>query len=105
LPTLQFKGQSLKVKQGENLRQALLKADVPPYNGAARWLNCHGLGTCGTCALEIKGPVSPKTKVEKWRLNFPPHQEEQGLRLACQCTVQGDLKLVKHPGFWGQQVY
>jgi ferredoxin len=102
--TVQFKGKTIAVKQGQNLRQALLNADVSPYNGTAFWLNCHGLGTCGTCAVEIKGAVSPKTKVEKWRINFPPHNESHGLRLACQCTVQGDLELVKHAGFWGEKV-
>jgi len=104
VPTVKFKSQTLEVKQGQNLRQALLKAELSPYNGNARWLNCHGLGTCGTCALELKGAVSEKTAVEKWRLNFPPHQEKNGLRLSCQCTVQGDLELVKQPGFWGEKV-
>lgn len=104
MPTVKYKGQALEVKQGVNLRQALLKADVSPYKGAASWINCQGLGTCGTCAVEVKGLVSPKTKVEKWRLNFPPHSESHGLRLACQCTVQGNLELTKHKGFWGEKV-
>lgn len=81
-----------------------MEAGVSPHNGASRNINCHGLGTCGTCAVEISGPVSPKTRRESWRLNFPPHREENGLRLACQCQVHGDLVITKHPGFWGQDV-
>jgi len=104
LPTIKFKGKTVEAKQGDNLRKALLKADVSPYNGAATWLNCQGLGTCGTCAVELKGAVSPLTKVEKWRLNFPPHKSNSGLRLACQCKVEGNLELVKHKGFWGEKV-
>ena len=94
----------LECDEGENLKHVLKRNGLPPYNGSARWLNCKGLGTCGTCAVEIKGEVSPITKVEKWRLNFPPHKEEKGLRLACQCKVLGDLEVKKHEGFWGEKV-
>lgn len=99
--SIKFKGKIISCKEGDNLRKVLRKAKCSPHNGDANWLNCKGFGTCGTCALEIKGEVSPITKVEKWRLNFPPHQFENGLRLACQCQVLGDLELEKHEGFWG----
>jgi len=100
---IKFKGKIIECKKGDNLRKILRKANLNPHNGDAKWLNCKGFGTCGTCALEIKGEVSPITKVEKWRLNFPPHQLENGLRLACQCQVLGDLELEKHEGFWGEK--
>lgn len=104
MPKIEFAGKNLKVPRGVNLRRALLDAGLSPYNGAARQLNCRGMGSCGTCALEIQGAVSPLSKVEKWRLQFPPHRLENGLRLSCQCEVQGDLKLEKHPGFWGAKL-
>jgi ferredoxin len=94
---------TITVKKNSNLRKVLLHNDMVPYNKLSEILNCRGLGTCGTCAIEIEGKVSPKTKVEKWRLNFPPHSEQDGLRLACQCKVLGDLKLTKHSGFWGEK--
>ena len=29
---------------------------------------------------------------------------ERGLRLACQCSVHGDLEVTKYEGLWGQHV-
>jgi ferredoxin len=104
MPKITFNGFLLECAEGENLKQVLKRNGLPPYNGNARWFNCKGLGTCGTCAVQITGEVSPKTKVEKWRLNFPPHKEANGLRLACQCKVLGDLEVKKHEGFWGEKV-
>lgn len=101
---VKFKGQTLEIQSGQNLRKALLKKGLSPHNGNAQWLNCKGFGTCGTCALEIiEGEAKPMNMVEKWRLNFPPHILESGLRLACQHRVEGDLVLKKHPGFWGEK--
>jgi ferredoxin len=104
MPRIRFHGFVLNCEQGENVRQILRRNGLPPYNGSARFLNCRGLGTCGTCAVEIKGAVSTRTRVEKWRLNFPPHKEENGLRLACQCNILGDIEVKKYKGFWGEKV-
>lgn len=104
MPTIKYQGQEIEVANGTNLKKALRQANLSPYNGASGILNCKGLGTCGTCAVSIKGEVTPKTSVEKWRLNFPPHSKENGLRLACQVKVMSDLVIEKHPGFWGHQV-
>lgn len=100
--TLHFRGHTWSVKEGTNLRKALLEKGLSPHNGASQQLNCKGLGTCGTCALEMEGSVPAPKGRELWRLNFPPHQREQPLRLACQIKVESELKLTKHPGFWGQ---
>lgn len=102
--TILFSGREISCEHGANLKQVLLREGLSPYNGKARQVNCRGLGTCGTCAVEIEGKVSPMTRVETWRLGFPPHEEGSGLRLACQCQVLGDLRITKHPGFWGQHV-
>ena len=72
----------------QTLRTALLRTGLTPHNGRAQLINCRGLGTCGTCAVEIKGAVSPTcwNAKESLRLNFPPHGSpgNQKLRLACQ---------------------
>jgi len=47
--------------------------------------------------------VSPPTSVEKWRLGFPPHRRESGLRLACQCDVNGSVDVIKYGGRWGEK--
>jgi ferredoxin len=95
---------------GETLRTAALRRrKVSPHNGKARLINCRGLGTCGTCAVEItpQSSVEPRERnaVERARLNFPPHdssRQSPNLRLACQVQVKGDLEVTKRSGFWGQ---
>ena len=104
MPKVTFNGFEMNCKTGDNLRTVIRRHGHSPYNGLANYLNCHGLGTCGTCAVDISGRTSGKTKVERWRLDFPPHQSEDGLRLACQCKVLGDLEIRKHDGFWGEKI-
>jgi ferredoxin len=92
---------------GETLRTAALRRGaVSPHNSHAKLVNCRGLGTCGTCAVEIKGSLEPvdRTKREKIRLLLPPHRKSQSplLRLACQVQVRGDLIVTKRSGMWGQ---
>ena len=99
------------IEKGELLRSAMLKRGVSPHNGRSRLINCRGLGTCGTCAVEIscsnEGGIEPRerTTKEKLRLNFPPHGSENqspDLRLACQVQVYDDILVKKRTGFWGQ---
>lgn len=95
---------------GETLRTAALRRGlVSPHNGRARLINCRGLGTCGTCAVEIEtmDTVEPQQRnsVERARLAFPPHGGENqspNLRLACQVQVRGNVVVSKRTGFWGQ---
>lgn len=105
MPIVRFQGEEIECKEGERLRDVLLRAGRSPHNGRARWINCKGMGTCGTCAVAIvEGEPGPRSGREKWRLNFPPHHEEDGLRLACQVKVWEDLSAEKHEGFWGHKV-
>ena len=103
MPRISFSDYSVECKEGANLRRVLLDAKLPLYNGIAKTIHCRGLGTCGTCAIEIEGDVTKMTAVEKCRLSFPPHKTGSGLRLACQCKVMGDLKITKHGGMWGNR--
>ena len=104
MPKIEFNDQCIECAVGDNLRKALLSAQLPLYNGIAGAIHCRGLGTCGTCAVKVIGEVSPMTAVEKWRLGFPPHDRSNDLRLACQCTVKGDLRLEKFDGMWGHKL-
>lgn len=83
----------LQAERGATLRTAMLEGGVTPHNGRATLINCRGLGTCGTCAVEVQGPVEPQqwTAAERLRLHFPPHVPpgNQRLRLACQVGGQG----------------
>lgn len=99
---------SFSAQDGETLRTAALRSGViSPHNGRSNVINCRGLGTCGTCAVEIFDhnkiePTKRNTK-ERLRLSFPPHNSDSPLRLACQVQVRGDLHVVKRTGFWGQK--
>ncbi len=104
LLTMSGRSTVLEVQPGTPLRDALLAAGSSPHNGRSRWLNCHGFGTCGTCAVQVEGEVAPPSARERARLQFPPHTLASGLRLACQLRVTADLVVTKHPGFWGQDV-
>lgn len=99
---------SFDIYDGETLRTAALRRNVvSPHNGRANLINCRGLGTCGTCAVEIDGRVEPpeRSRIETARLNFPPHNfhNNEKLRLACQIVPRGDIHVVKRTGFWGQK--
>jgi ferredoxin len=102
LLTIEFAGETVECLEGSNLRMVLLRAQLPLYNGVARAVHCRGFGTCGTCAVRIEGKVSEPTPAEKRRLSLPPHDLANGLRLACQVSVMGDLRVAKCEGFFGQ---
>ena len=101
MPQVTFRGKTVECDRGANLRQVLLNHQAELYNGKARWINCRGIGTCGTCAVEIEGEVSPQSWRERTRLSLPPHQPGTNRRLACQVRVLGDVNLTKFEGFWG----
>ncbi|MEZ6086913.1 MAG: 2Fe-2S iron-sulfur cluster-binding protein [Pirellulaceae bacterium] len=105
MPTVNFGQVQVTCELGANLRQVLMQAKLPLYHKVARPFHCRGLGTCGTCAVKIRGSVSWPTKIELWRLKLPPHTMEAGLRLACQCEVHGDVDVEKFGGVWGHKLH
>jgi ferredoxin len=106
MPLIKAQGKTIECPVGANLRRVLLQHEIDLYNGAATVINCHGLGTCGTCAVAVVGDVSAMTWKEKTRLSLPPHAIAPSLqnprRLACQVQVLGDLDVTKFDQFWGQ---
>ena len=121
MATIRYGGSVIEAKvpkSGTKLRSILLDNGLSPYNDGANVINCRGLGTCGTCAIEVQvaaGPMEKEkehhlgaiTMMEKVRLALPPHDGnglKRGLRLACQCTVApgANISVTKHKGFWGQ---
>ena len=103
MPTIRFGDQTIECPEGANLRMVLVRARVSIYNSASKAINCRGRGVCGTCAVEIEGAVSEPTEKEAKRLSSAPFRPDAGLRLACQCTVLGDVTVSKREGFWGQR--
>lgn len=104
MPKVMFGDRALECPVGANLRVVLLRAHIPLYTRVTRALNCRGHGTCGTCAVRVEGAVSEPTEAERRRLRLPPHSPDSGLRLACQCSVLGDVSVTKYAGLWGQHV-
>lgn len=113
-----------QARHGELLRTAALRVGkTSPHNGRANLINCRGLGTCGTCAVELfvdgdgddndnqvssssSSWLAPPNIVERTRLSVPPGHGQSSsrakLRLACQVVVKGNLRVRKYAGFWGQ---
>lgn len=108
MPTVEFDGESYECEEGAVLRQVLLENDVTPHNPAAQGGgNCGGNASCGTCGVEIvegEENVNDMEDKEEDRLSMPPLSTDLGLRLACQVEVNGDIKVVKHPGYFGEKV-
>lgn len=102
MPTVYAQGQAIPCDRGANLRQTLIKAGVALHNDQAQLINCRGIGSCGTCAVEIQGEVSPANWRDRTRRSLPPHDSARPLRLACQTQVWGDCQVTKYDGFWGQ---
>lgn len=101
--TLVNEKKEIEVAQGANLRSEAIKAGIQIYKGPDRFLNCRGLGLCGTCKVVVKDGMqnlSPKGIKEKLRLALMPFAtigHEDDLRLACQVTVLGDCSIETKP--------
>ena len=95
-------GKTITCNQGRNLREVLLENGIDLYNGGSTVINCRGIGTCGTCAVEIVGEISQANWRDQTRRSLPPHSPTRNLRLACQTQVLGDISVTKFDGFWGQ---
>ncbi|WP_088891213.1 2Fe-2S iron-sulfur cluster-binding protein [Leptolyngbya ohadii] len=102
MPRITAAGKTFECDQGANLRQVLLKNGVALHNGQSKIVNCKGIGTCGTCAVQIEGEVSEPQWRENARRSLPPHSLEKDRRLACQTCVLADVTITKFDGFWGQ---
>ena len=92
----------IQVPDGSNLRKEALRAGVGLYPGINNVLNCHGLGSCGSCRVLItKGMenTSPVGLFERTRLKLSMAYigNENTMRLACQTEVNGDLEVQTKP--------
>lgn len=102
MPKVTAAGQTFECDRGANLRRVLLQQKIDLYNGKADLINCRGIGSCGTCAVQVEGEVSPPNWRDRGRRSLPPHDAAKDRRLACQTRVLGDVRVSKFDGFWGQ---
>lgn len=104
----------VEVPEGTNLRTAAMQNEIAIHHASmdplklsiseklVQYLNCHGLGTCGTCHVHIKKGMencSAKGTWEKIRLGVATFSIgcEDEVRLSCQTRVNGDIEVLTHP--------
>jgi len=90
VPTIHFlpDDKSAEVQEGESIRDAALRCDIPIAH------ICEGQGRCSTCrvlVLEGKENCSDRTAKEQEIAHFVAFSQD--IRLACQTTVTGNVKV------------
>ena len=96
----------IEIPAGSNLRDESRKAGVELHPWIFKYpgLNCMGNGLCATCRVLVKKGMENVSKpglIEKLSLNtihaFESIGYEAEMRLACQCTVNGDVTIETKP--------
>lgn len=98
MPIVRIDGsdKQIEVGKGANLRRSLLLSGLTPYRGLEQPFNCHGLGLCKTCWVELvegEENVSAPSKMERLPLIKPL---AAGRRLSCQLRIYGDCVVRLH---------
>ena len=118
MPIIKFikEKKEIEVPVGANLRNAAIDAGINLHQGingfgatANKYLNCHGLGQCGTCRVLITKGMENASSMGtmewlKFRVPLPDPMaplayvgHEQTMRLACQTKVNGDIEVETGP--------
>lgn len=93
----------IQVSEGSNLRTEAMRAGVGLYPGINKVLNCHGLGSCGSCRVLITKGMDHASPMGFWerlrlsKLSVAYIGNEDTMRLACQTTVHGDMEVQTTP--------
>lgn len=100
----------IEVPQGANLRDEAIKAGIQvnfhliDTGGGVlgKVLNCHGLGSCGTCRVRVVKGMENLSNTGLWEkfklatmMSNIGHENE--IRLACQTQVNGDCTVETRP--------
>lgn len=83
------KTETIKIGYGGNLREAVQARGVNLYKGMNEHLNCRGMGSCGTCLIE----VSPLENVDGHTIIEKLHKIEGNQKLSCRTKVYGDITI------------
>ena len=84
-----------------HVRDSLTLFALAREAGVAVYNTCNGVGTCGKCVVQVRGPVSEPTDTE--RRFLPEERLKQGWRLACQVWPRGEVE-VTVPSYGPQQI-
>ena len=118
MPTIKFIKEKVEIEvvEGANLRKEAMKAGINVHQGlnglgasVNKFMNCHGIGQCGTCRVNILKGVENANKVtllEKIKFKVPVPDplptlayvgNEETMRLSCQTKVFGDMEIETGP--------
>ncbi len=136
MPTIKFvkEKKEIEVPEGAVLRNEAIKAGINLNQGLSgisdgidrftaavnKWVNCKGLGMCGTCRVLITKGMDNTNKMtmrEKLKFKYLPIPDpipclayighEETMRLACMTKVLGDIEVVSAPeiNMFGENFY
>jgi ferredoxin len=116
MPTVKFinEKKEIEVPVGTKIRTAAQMAGVYVYQGINgfgasinQYVNCHGLGCCGTCSVNVVRGMENTTKpgmLERVRVRLPIDHvclqfigNEETMRLSCQTQITGDIEVETAP--------
>lgn len=83
---------TILVPDNANLRESLLRVNIPLHFGLGALFHCRGRARCGTCLVRVLSgaeSLSEPTPFEKRRIAV----EGLPFRLACQAQVRGPLAI------------
>jgi len=98
MPEIRIHGSDkvIQAEKGANLRKILLANKIKIYAFPDGFLNCRGVGICGTCLVKIAEAENVQPAAHTF------FETEQALsrgeyRLSCQVTIEGDLTVRLNP--------
>lgn len=98
MPSVRFfrEGVECSAEDGENLREAALRAGVQLYRSWHVLANCKGKGKCGSCRVEVSDPgaFKPVDRTGAEHRFLDKHFSDQTTRLACQISVCSDVSVL-----------
>lgn len=85
----------INTRKGENLRKTLLDNKIDIYGSKAKFTNCGGGASCGTCAVLINDALDwePRADFERARLK----KYSSAGRLSCNVFIEGDCTVIVQP--------
>lgn len=118
MPIVKFVNEKIEIEvpAGSYLRAEAIKAGINLNTGLNgfgatlnKYVNCLGMGMCGSCRVLVTAGMentNPMTTRENMKLKSPSVDpipclayigNEETMRLACMCQVNGDVEVVSGP--------
>jgi ferredoxin len=88
--TFTNQGRTVYVREGGNLREAAVAQGVQVYYDINKYVNCFGLGHCGTCRFRPDAKAPNALSEPSWQERFTLGDDVGKVRLACQTYVFND---------------